>query len=231
MPNTIINLFQSGAALDSRGVVLLAVAFAVGSLLFIPRTMMCIAAGLVCGWSAAPIALLGLTIGAILAFLLARYALRSRFIGLVAARPTARAILEAIDAEGWRLVGLIRLGGPLPFAAQSYLCGLTGIPLRAYASATFVFAAPQVVLYVWLGGLGQVSLQDGAHPVWTPVLVVLAAVTTATALVLVSKRARVALRTTALSRPGALAQSRYPSRFQRMCGRVVRASGPDQLGR
>src|SRR5262249_18745164 len=44
-------------------------------------------------------------------------------------RPVWKALVQAIDAEGWRLVGLLRLASLIPGAATNYLLGVTRIGL------------------------------------------------------------------------------------------------------
>ena len=56
-------------------------------------------------------------------------------------RPNWRRFLDAVDAEGWRLVVLTRFVSPLPGGAINYLFGLTGIAFVPYVVATAARAA------------------------------------------------------------------------------------------
>jgi uncharacterized membrane protein YdjX (TVP38/TMEM64 family) len=140
------------------GLVSLALVCSLAALAFIPRPPICILGGLIFGIAAFPVALAGTTLGAVMAFLAARYLLRSRFSAIVGRRPRIKLVLDAIDAEGWRLLGLMRLASPLPGSASNYLFGLTNIGLWAYVAATAIGSAPQVLAFVYLGIAGRMTL-------------------------------------------------------------------------
>jgi uncharacterized membrane protein YdjX (TVP38/TMEM64 family) len=150
---------QGWEAMGLVGLCFLALAFAVGSLTFMPRFTFYSISGLVFGLLAIPAALIGSTIGATLAFLLARTALRGTFYRLVDRRPGWRATLAAVDTEGWRIVALTRLASPLPGGAINYVYGLTGIPLLSYVLATAGGLAVPITLFASLGALGRFALQ------------------------------------------------------------------------
>ena len=122
-----VNLVRGLSDLSFCGLVILTALFAVGAMIFVPRTLMCVAAGIVYGISAVPFSLIGSTFGAVLGFALARYLFRAPLECAALKRPRWRALLRAVDDEGWRMVGLFRLGAPIPATVQNYLFGLTGI--------------------------------------------------------------------------------------------------------
>ena len=102
----------------------------VASLVFVPRTVLAVAAGLLFGlWWGLLWTMLGSAISAVLGFLLARYVNN----GLVdaATLPRLAPVLKAAEQGGWRIVALIRLL-PLPHAAVNYALGLTRLKLAAY---------------------------------------------------------------------------------------------------
>jgi uncharacterized membrane protein YdjX (TVP38/TMEM64 family) len=154
----VIQLIGSLDDQSLSGFVILAALFAFGALVFVPRTLMCVAAGMAYGVAAVPVSLIGSTIGAVLGFWLARYLLRAPLERAARARPKWRALLRAVDDEGWRIVGLLRLGAPLPATVQNYLFGLTGIGLLPYVLATLLGNLPQTMLYVYLGAVGKLTL-------------------------------------------------------------------------
>jgi uncharacterized membrane protein YdjX (TVP38/TMEM64 family) len=88
--------------------------FIVSSFIFIPRPIVCMASGIALGLSAVPLALGAATVGAILAFLAARYLGRSYFLSLIERWPVSQTIMRAIDDEGWKIVGLLRVASPIP---------------------------------------------------------------------------------------------------------------------
>jgi len=162
MIETLLAFLSSGDVGRETGLVSLGVVCSLAALAFIPRPPICIFGGLIFGFAAFPVALAGTTLGAVMAFLAARYLLRSRFSAIVGRRPRIKLVLDAIDAEGWRLLGLMRLASPLPGSASNYLFGLTNIGLRAYVAATAVGSAPQVLAFVYLGIAGRMTLDAPA---------------------------------------------------------------------
>ena len=143
----------------TSGLAFLAVAFVAGALLFIPRPPLCVAGGILFGLWAFPVALVSSTIGAILAFLISRYLFRSSFLKAISRRQKWRAIRDAVDIEGWRIVGLLRLASPVPGTATNYLFGLTRISLWQYTAATTAGLMPQTFLFVYLGTTGNAALR------------------------------------------------------------------------
>ena len=182
---------QQLEALGLAGLALLALVFALGSLTFMPRFTFYAISGLVFGLAAIHVAVIGSTVGAMLAYLLARGVLRGTFRRLVDRRPPWRATLAAVDAEGWRLVALTRLASPLPGGAINYVYGLTGIPLVPYMLGTAGGLLVPVTLFAGLGALGRIALQEqplGQAGAFAAGLVVLAI-----AVILILRRRRAAL--------------------------------------
>ena len=175
-------------SLGLTGIIALALAFAFGAMLYIPRFSLYLAGGLLFGFVALPAAVIGTTVGAVLAFLLARHALRGAFLRRVEAQPKWQATLAAIDAEGWRLVALTRLASPLPGGAINYLFGLTRIGLAPYAAGTAVGLLPPVALFVALGALGRMALADMQQPWGQGVAVLTGLMVLAIAIFLVLRR-------------------------------------------
>src|SRR4029453_10457917 len=99
---------QSWEAPGFVGLCFLALVFALGSLSFIPPFTFYSISGLTFGLAAMPAAIIDSTIGAPLAFLLARTALRGAFQRMADRRPGWRPTLAAVDAEGWGIVARTR---------------------------------------------------------------------------------------------------------------------------
>src|SRR3954470_17875267 len=97
------------------------------SLAPVPRTAVNIAIGAVFGFPAMPVIMVSNAVGAAVAFLLARYLCFDLLQRFANGRPRLRALLNAVDGEGWRLVALLRLGSGVPGVLQNYLYGLTKI--------------------------------------------------------------------------------------------------------
>lgn len=158
----ILDLYGTVGVTQEGGLASLGVICFIGALTFIPRTPACIVGGLLFGLAAFPVTLVGSTFGALIAFLLSRYLLRDGVAKLIARRPTWKLMLDAVDAEGWRLLGMLRLASPVPGSASNYVFGLTGIGVLPYLAATFFGSAPQVFAFVYLGAAGRSALNPGS---------------------------------------------------------------------
>ncbi len=124
------------------------------SLIFVPRTLRAIVAGLLfgTGWGIVW-AELGSVAGAAAGFLLARY-VSSGLIDFQ--RGTrVRSLLEWVDRGGWRAVALLRLIPIMPHSVANYGLGLTALPLGAYAFGSLIGQLPLTIAYVELGAAGE----------------------------------------------------------------------------
>ena len=97
--------------------------------------------------------LVGATLGAMLAFLAARYVASDWTARRAGGRLTQ--LVEGVEAEGWRFVALTRLVPLVPFNLLNYALGLTRIRLTHYTIATAVCMHPGAAAYAWLGYAGR----------------------------------------------------------------------------
>jgi uncharacterized membrane protein YdjX (TVP38/TMEM64 family) len=97
--------------------------------------------------------LLGGTLGAALAFLVARYVARDW--AQRRAGPRLQGIMRSVDDEDWRFVAFVRLVPIIPYNIANYLLGITSIPFHRYVLATLVFMAPSTLAYTWMGHAGR----------------------------------------------------------------------------
>ena len=154
----LVDFLRRWGELDPSSAAVLALLFVAGGLVPVPRTFMSLAAGVVFGMAAVPVIMPATTLGSLIAFLLARHLFAARLWGWVERKPKALAIMNAVNAEGWRIVGLCRLASPIPSTIQNAIFGLTRIELWPYLWATFLFTIPQTLLYVYLGAVGKAAL-------------------------------------------------------------------------
>jgi uncharacterized membrane protein YdjX (TVP38/TMEM64 family) len=122
----------------------------------LPAAAMSIVGGLAFGWWGFPLAMLGSVLGAIPPFLIGRHWLRGPLMKRVDG-PKVRAADRAIADNGLVFVALLRLTPILPFTAQNWLLGLTGVRLRPYVWATLVGLAPGTLAMVWIGAAGGLA--------------------------------------------------------------------------
>jgi uncharacterized membrane protein YdjX (TVP38/TMEM64 family) len=123
------------------------------SLLFVPRTLLGLAAGLLFGiWWGTGWAALGSLLGAAAGFLIARYVNS----GLIDLEGDARLgpFLNRVETGGWRVVAFVRLIPILPHSLTNYALGLTRLPLAAYAVGSLVGQMPITIASVALGAAG-----------------------------------------------------------------------------
>ena len=154
----LVDFLRRWGELDPSSATVLALLFVGGGLVPVPRTFMSLAAGVVFGMAAVPVIMPATTLGSLIAFLLARHLFAARLRGWVERKPRALAIMNAVNVEGWRIVGLCRLASPIPSTIQNAIFGLTRIELWPYLWATFLFTIPQTLLYVYLGAVGKAAL-------------------------------------------------------------------------
>jgi uncharacterized membrane protein YdjX (TVP38/TMEM64 family) len=194
MTDVLVRWIESAGDINVASGTALTLVFILSGLVLIPRTVLCLAAGVFFGLPAVPIILPSTTIGGVLAFLMARYLLRQRLQHELDRRPHLRAIADGIDREGWRLVGLLRFGSPVPTTVQNYLFGLTRIELLPFTIATFFFTIPQVTLYVYLGAAGRAAVLDNQSSALSRILLGIGIVTLTTVVALVVRSSRAAFR-------------------------------------
>jgi uncharacterized membrane protein YdjX (TVP38/TMEM64 family) len=124
----------------------------------LPASALGIAAGSIYGTS------LGFTVsaasslaGAAFAFALSRSVLRPWIERRMRDRQHLRRIDAAIQRDGWRLACLVRLSPIMPFAATSYMLGLSSISFRDYCIGT-LGSLPALFGYVVIGALAGESV-------------------------------------------------------------------------
>lgn len=131
--------------------------YAAGTPLLVPAALFALAGGALFGpvWGVV-LNLSGATIGAAIAFLVARY-----LAGDWVAHKTSgrlKRLINGVEAEGWRFVALVRLVPLFPFNLTNYALGVTKIRFAAYVITSFVCMAPGAVAYTWLGHAGREAL-------------------------------------------------------------------------
>ena len=115
--------------------------FALATVAFLPGMVFALAGGVIFGPVLGSLYnLTGATIGAVLAFMAARYVAS----GWVREKtgPRLDRIIRGVEDEGWRFVAFTRLVPLFPFNLLNYALGLTRIPLPHYTLAPAVCMAP-----------------------------------------------------------------------------------------
>jgi uncharacterized membrane protein YdjX (TVP38/TMEM64 family)/rhodanese-related sulfurtransferase len=134
--------------------------YALATVFFLPGSVLTLAGGALFGPILGTlINLTGATLGATLAFVIARYVGADwvqRRIGGRLAR-----LKSGVEAEGWRFVAFVRLVPLFPFNLLNYALGLTRIRLSHYVAASFVFMLPGAIAYTYLGYAGREAVAGG----------------------------------------------------------------------
>jgi uncharacterized membrane protein YdjX (TVP38/TMEM64 family) len=190
--DTILHWFRTWGELTPLTSLGLAAVFIIASF-GIPRVLLNIGAGAVFGPWSILIIHPSSTIGAVLSFLAARYVVAEPLRRRFDQKPSLRAVAQAVDSEGWRILALLRLASPIPGPVANYAFGLTRIGLLPYTIVTFICTLPLSLLQVYLGATGRAALIEEG---WTPLklgMLIAGLASLAIVTVLVSRKAKAAL--------------------------------------
>jgi len=135
-------------------------AYIIATVIWLPGSVFSITGGLLFG----PVLgtfynLTAATIGATLAFLIARH-IAADWVTEKAGGGLKK-MIAGVDEEGWRFVAFVRLVPLFPFNILNYALGLTRIKLSHYIIASYIFMLPGAFVYTYLGYAGAQSLKGG----------------------------------------------------------------------
>jgi len=150
------NLSRLKQWIESYGVlapVIFIVGYILAAVLFVPGLPMTVLGGVVFGpvWGTAYV-WIAATVGAALAFLVARYAVRSTVERWVQASPRIATIDGRVAEHGWRIVMLTRLVPVFPFNLQNYAYGITRIGFWPYVITSAICMLPGTAAFTFAGG-------------------------------------------------------------------------------
>jgi uncharacterized membrane protein YdjX (TVP38/TMEM64 family) len=189
--------------MGTAGIFIFIGAYAVATVLMAPGSILTIGAGFAFGlWKGFVAVSAGATLGASLAFLVARFIAREKIEAIAQRNEKFQRIDNAIGEQGAKLVFLLRLSPVIPFNLSNYFYGLTGVKFWPYVLASWIGMMPGTLLYVYIGTTGKaaISATAGGEAVkhgwqyWTFLSIGLAATIIVT--IWVTKIARDALRKT-----------------------------------
>ncbi len=134
--------------------------YALGTVLFFPGSLLTLAGGAMFG----PVMgtfynLTAATIGASLAFLIARYLASDWVEAKTGGR--LKQLKDGVEHEGWRFVAFVRLVPLFPFNLLNYALGLTRIRFSHYLIATYACMLPGAIAYTYLGYAGREAIAGG----------------------------------------------------------------------
>ncbi len=148
------------AGYGSVGPLVFVALYALGTVIFLPGSVITLAGGALFG----PILgtfcnLTGATLGAAIAFLIARYLAADWVAARVGGR--LRQLMEGVEREGWRFVAFTRLVPLFPFNLLNYAFGLTRVHFGHYLLATYLCMLPGAIAYSYLGYAGREAVAGG----------------------------------------------------------------------
>ena len=148
------------------GPLLFIAGYAAATVAFVPGSVLTLSAGAIFGlFDGIIYVFVAATVGAALAFLVARYVAREAIEQRLEANDRFAAIDQAVGREGFKIVVLLRLSPVFPFNLLNYALGLTGVRFRDYVLAS-IGMLPGTLLYVYYGKVaGDVARLAGGTPV------------------------------------------------------------------
>jgi len=127
--------------------------YALATVFFVPGLPITVLGGVAFGaiWGTVYV-WIGATVGLGLAFLVARYAVRSTVERWVQASPRIAKIDAQVAENGWRIVMLTRLVPIFPFNLQNYAYGITRIGFWPYLITSSLCILPATAAFTFAGG-------------------------------------------------------------------------------
>ena len=145
------------------GIFIFIAVYAAATVLLAPGSILTIGAGFAFGlWKGFLAVSGGATLGAALAFLVARFIARDKVEAIALRNDKFRSIDHAIGKQGAKLIFLLRLSPVIPFNLSNYFYGLTGVRFWPYVLASWIGMMPGTFLYVYIGTAGKAAVAAAA---------------------------------------------------------------------
>ncbi|MDP1708067.1 MAG: TVP38/TMEM64 family protein [Gammaproteobacteria bacterium] len=160
-------VLQLLAWLDAQGAwapLLFILIMALVVVLLLPGVLFTTGAGFVFGVVEGTVyVVLGTTLGATLAFLIARHLFGERATGFILMHARLQLVSEELTPQGWKIILLTRLVPFFPFKLSNYFFGLTRFSLRGFTFGTFAGIIPFSLHNVYLGSIAADIATLGAR--------------------------------------------------------------------
>lgn len=111
------------------------------------------------------VVVIGTTLGATVAFLLARYLFVEKMADYLRNHPSLKVIDNELASKGWRFILLTRMVPFFPFKLSNYFFGLTQFRLRDFVIGTAIGIIPITVINVYMGSLAASMATLGSSSV------------------------------------------------------------------
>ena len=140
------------------GIFILVGVYAAATVLLARGAVLTIGAGFAFGlWKGFLAVSVGATLGAALAFLVARFVARNKIEAIARRNEKFKRLDSAIGKQGAKLVFLLRLSPVIPFNLSNYFYGLTDVKFWPYVLASWLGMMPGTFLYVYFGAAGKAA--------------------------------------------------------------------------
>jgi uncharacterized membrane protein YdjX (TVP38/TMEM64 family) len=141
------------------GILVFIVVYAIATALMAPGSILTIGAGFAFGlWKGFLAVSAGATLGASLAFLVARFIARAKIEAIAQRNEKFWNLDSAIGKQGTKLIFLLRLSPVIPFNLSNYFYGLTAVKFWPYVLASWIGMMPGTFLYVYIGAAGNAAV-------------------------------------------------------------------------
>jgi pyruvate/2-oxoglutarate dehydrogenase complex dihydrolipoamide dehydrogenase (E3) component/uncharacterized membrane protein YdjX (TVP38/TMEM64 family) len=185
-------------SLGALGPAVVALAYVLCTVLFIPGSAITIGSGTLFGlMTGFLVVVVGANLGALCSFLLARTFLRERVARWADRNPKFRSLDQAIGKQGFKMVLLTRLSPVFPFVLLNYFLGLTAVRTRAYVLANLIGMLPATFLFVYIGAAARDAIagqMDTSAGLYQQILKYVGLLATVAVVVIVTRIARKAMR-------------------------------------
>ncbi len=177
---------QSTASSAALGTGLFILAHIVANAVGVPGTVLVVVGGAVYGlWWGALCSVIGATMGAVVAFWIARYWFHGWFQRRFAHSELLAKLNKTLCKDGLSCILLIRFSPISPFNVVNFALGLTPVSAKSYALGTLIGIIPGTLAYTWLGVTGAEAIGSGN---WIPLLLCLSLLMLLSAMPLIIRR-------------------------------------------
>lgn len=150
----VLALFRWLEQLGIWGPILFVVINLLAVVLLLPGIVLTVGAGFLFGFlPGALYVIIGTTLGAAAAFLIARYLLGERASRLVRVNPRWRKLDEDLAHDDWKIVMLTRMVPLFPYKLSNYFFGLTRFRLKGFVIGTVLGIVPATLINAYIGSI------------------------------------------------------------------------------
>lgn len=150
-----LTLQEEVRKLGAWGPVILVLIYILGTVSFVPGTLLTLLAGSMFGfWLGTAVVIVGLSLGSYLAFLMGRYLLRDPLSQWMQNQTWTGRLKSGLEETGLRFIIVARLVPLFPFNAFNLACGVLPLSGKDYLLGSFIGMLPGTMAYVYAGAAG-----------------------------------------------------------------------------